>query len=287
MPEIRVESLSHVYSQGTPFEKVAIDQIDLTIGAGEFVAVLGHTGSGKSTFVQHLNGLLSPTSGRILLDGQDIHRSKHALHDVRFQVGLVFQYPEYQLFEETVYDDIAFGPKNMKLSGHELEEHIRVGAKFAGVDESLFPLSPLDLSGGQKRRVAIAGVMAMEPGILILDEPTAGLDPAGCQDILDNIRRYRDETGATILLVTHDMSVAARIADRVLVLSGGKVAFDGTPQEVFAHVEELRTIGLDIPGSTSVAEKLRALGFSLPESICTVSELRDAILALKGGAAAC
>jgi len=287
MPEIRVEALRHVYSPGTPFEKIAVDQIDLTIAAGEFVAVLGHTGSGKSTFVQHLNGLLAPTSGRILLDGQDIHRSKHALRDVRFQVGLVFQYPEYQLFEETVYDDIAFGPKNMQLSGSELEEHVRIGAKFAGVDEELFPSSPLDLSGGQKRRVAIAGVMAMEPGILILDEPTAGLDPAGCLDILDNIRRYRDETGATILLVTHDMSVAARIADRVLVLAGGKVAFDGTPQQVFSHVKELREIGLDIPASTSVAEKLRAEGLALPESVCTVEELRDAILALKGGAAVC
>ena len=287
MPEIRVESLRHVYSQGTPFEKVAIDHIDLTIRPGEFVAVLGHTGSGKSTFVQHLNGLLAPTSGRILLDGEDIHRSKAALRDVRFQVGLVFQYPEYQLFEETVYDDIAFGPRNMKLSGKELEEHIHVGARFAGVDEELFPLSPLDLSGGQKRRVAIAGVMAMEPGFLILDEPTAGLDPAGCQDILDNIRRYRDETGATVLLVTHDMSVAARMADRLLVLSHGSIAFDGTPQEVFAHVKELREIGLDIPASTSVAEKLRAEGFALPESVCTVAELRDAILAIRGGVSTC
>ena len=287
MPEIRVEALRHVYSQGTPFEKVAIEHIDLTIGAGEFVALLGHTGSGKSTFVQHLNGLLAPTSGRILLDGEDIHRSKTALRDVRFQVGLVFQYPEYQLFEETVYDDIAFGPKNMKLTGAELEEHIHVGARFAGVDEELFPFSPLDLSGGQKRRVAIAGVMAMEPGFLILDEPTAGLDPAGCQDILDNIRRYRDETGATVLLVTHDMSVAARMADRILVLSGGRVAFDGTPREVFSHVKELREIGLDIPASTSVAEKLRAEGLALPESICTVAELRDAILSVRGGADRC
>ncbi len=287
MPEIRVESLRHVYSKGTPFEKVAIDHIDLTIPAGQFVALLGHTGSGKSTLIQHLNGLLEGDDGRVLLDGEDIRRSKASLRQARFQVGLVFQYPEYQLFEETVEADIAFGPKNMGLSGEELAQHVRTAADFAGVPESLFPLSPLELSGGQKRRVAIAGVMAMAPGVLILDEPTAGLDPAGCQDILRNIRRYREETGATIILVTHDMSVAARMADRLLVMHRGCMALDGTPQEIFEQGGHLRELGLDIPGSTAVAERLRALGLDIPSSVCTVESLADAVMALRGGDAPC
>ena len=282
MPEIRVEGLRHVYSRGTPFEKVAIDHIDLTIPAGQFVALLGHTGSGKSTLIQHLNGLLSPDEGRVLYDGEDIHRSKEVLHRTRFRVGLVFQYPEYQLFEETVRADIAFGPGNMGLSQEEIDRHVRLGARFAGVDESLFPLSPLELSGGQKRRVAIAGVLAMEPGVLVLDEPTAGLDPAGCQDILDNIQLYRRETGATVLLVTHDMNIAARMADRLLVIDAGRLCMDGSPEEVFARSEELRAMGLDIPGSTAIAAELRAMGFPLPGSICTTRALTESILALKG-----
>ena len=190
MPDIRLESLRCVYSAGTPFEKVALDNIDLSIPAGQYAALLGHTGSGKSTLIQHLNGLLKPAAGRVLLGEEDIHRSKEALRAVRFRVGLVFQYPEYQLFEETVYRDIAFGPKNMGLNEQEVDEHVRFGAKFAGVDESLFEASPLDLSGGQKRRIAIAGVMAMKPEVLVLDEPMAGLDPAGCREILPNIAEY-------------------------------------------------------------------------------------------------
>ena len=284
MSEIRLEGLRHVYSRGTPFEKVAIDHIDLTIPQGQLVVILGHTGSGKSTLVQHLNGLLSPTEGRVLLDGEDIHRSKEALRQTRFQVGLVFQYPEYQLFGETVRADIAYGPGNMGLTGAELDEHIRAGADFAGVDEALFDDSPLDLSGGQKRRVAIAGVLAMEPEVLILDEPTAGLDPAGCQDILRNIRRYRDERGATVLLISHDMNIAARMADRIVFMNHGALAYDGTPREVFSHAAELQAMGLDIPASTAVAMRLREMGFDIPRDICTAAQLVEAVKRCKGGA---
>ena len=287
MPEIRLENLSHVYSKGTPFEKVALDHIDLTIPAGQLIVLLGHTGSGKSTLVQHLNGLLKPTEGTVLLDGRDIHRSKQALRETHFQVGLVMQYPEYQLFEETVRKDIAFGPSNMGLKGEELEEHIRLGADFAGVDEELFEKSPLDLSGGQKRRVAIAGVLAMEPGVLILDEPTAGLDPAGCDDILRNVKRYQVETGSTVILISHDMNTAAELAERVVVVRNGAIALDGTPDEVFAHAEELREMGLDIPDSTTVGLLLKKQGFPMPDGISTTEELVEAVMALKGGMGVC
>jgi len=278
-----MESLRHVYSQGTPFEKVALDDVTLEIPAGQYVALLGHTGSGKSTLIQHLNGLLAPTAGRVLFDGEDIHRSKEALRDIRFRVGLVFQYPEYQLFEETVYRDIAFGPKNMGLTAEQVDEHVRLGARFAGVDESLFESSPLELSGGQKRRIAIAGVMAMEPDVLVLDEPMAGLDPAGCRDILHNIAEYHASTGATILLVTHDMNVAAREADRLVVMREGAVALDGTPQEVFADPERLRDMGLDIPGASALAEALRARGVELPGSYYTAKYLAKSLLGRRGG----
>ena len=249
-PIIRADHLRHVYSAGTPFEKVAIDDIDLAIPAGQFVGIIGHTGSGKSTFIQHLNGLLAPTSGTVLFDGEDIHRSKAATRDVRFQVGLVFQYPEHQLFEETVYQDIAFGPKNARLSTEEVDARVREAARFAGVDESLFERSPLELSGGQKRRIAIAGVIAMRPQVLILDEPTAGLDPAGCRGVLENIAAYRRETGSAVLLVTHSMDDAARIADRLIVFHAGHVAFDGAPAEVFATMAvspALRRLGMMTP----------------------------------------
>ncbi|MBQ0134183.1 MAG: energy-coupling factor transporter ATPase [Clostridiales bacterium] len=283
MAEIRLEQLRHVYSQGTPFEKVALDCINLTIPSNQLLVLLGHTGSGKSTLVQHLNGLLKPTSGSVLLDGQDIHRSKQALHETRFQVGLVMQYPEYQLFEETVYKDIAFGPSNMGLKGSELEEHVRLGANFAGVSEELFDKSPLDLSGGQKRRVAIAGVLAMKPGILILDEPTAGLDPAGCDDILANVKRYKEETGSTVILISHNMNAAAAIAERIVVVCKGNIALDGTPDEVFARARELREMGLQIPDATTVRLLLRDKGFAMPDGISTAQELVDAVMALKGG----
>ena len=271
-PIIRVDHLRHTYSAGTPFEKVAIDDIDLAIPAGQFVGIIGHTGSGKSTFIQHLNGLLAPTSGTVLFDGEDIHRSKAATRDVRFQVGLVFQYPEHQLFEETVY---------------QVDARVREAARFAGVDEALFERSPLELSGGQKRRIAIAGVIAMRPKVLILDEPTAGLDPAGCRGVLENIAAYRRETGSAVLLVTHSMDDAARIADRLIVFHAGHVAFDGAPAEVFAHTQELLDIGLDVPQAARIAQALRDRGVALPSSIYTLEQLTDALLAVGKEAGVC
>ena len=286
-PILRAEELRHVYSAGTPFEKVAIERIDLDIHAGTFVGIIGHTGSGKSTFIQHLNGLLKPTSGTVYFDGADIARSKEATRDVRFQVGLVFQYPEYQLFEETVYRDIAFGPKNMKLSEQEIDERVHEAARFVGIGEELMERSPLELSGGQKRRIAIAGVIAMRPQVLILDEPTAGLDPEGCRSVLQNITDYRTETGSTVLLVTHSMDDAARIADRLVVFHTGRIAFDGTPEDVFRHTQALLEIGLDVPQAAQIAQALRARGVALPESIYTVEQLRDAVLAARKGAGVC
>ena len=282
MADIRLESLRHVYSRGTPFEKTALDDVSLDIPSGQYVAILGHTGSGKSTLIQHLNGLLAPTSGRVLFDGEDIHRSKEALRDIRFRVGLVFQYPEYQLFEETVYRDIAFGPKNMGLSESEIDEHVRLGARFAGVDESLFSLSPLELSGGQKRRIAIAGVMAMEPDVLVLDEPIAGLDPAGCRALLKNIKEYHRSTHGTVILVTHDMDVAASEAQRLVVMNKGAIALDGTPAEVFSRPTELRSMGLDIPDATALAQALRERGVEIPESIYTPRFLAGVLLSRNG-----
>ena len=282
MADIRLESLRHVYSRGTPFEKTALDDVSLDIPSGQYVAILGHTGSGKSTLIQHLNGLVAPTSGRVLFDGEDIHRSKEALRDIRFRVGLVFQYPEYQLFEETVYRDIAFGPKNMGLSESEIDEHVRLGARFAGVDESLFSLSPLELSGGQKRRIAIAGVMAMEPDVLVLDEPIAGLDPAGCRALLKNIKEYHRSTHGTVILVTHDMDVAASEAQRLVVMNKGAIALDGTPAEIFSRPTELRSMGLDIPDATALAQALRERGVEIPESIYTPRFLAGVLLSRNG-----
>ena len=284
---IRTENLTHVYRRGTPFEKTAISGISVEIHAGELVAVIGHTGSGKSTFMQHLNGLLRPDGGTVYVDGEDIFATREATRDVRFKVGLVFQYPEYQLFEETVYKDISFGPKNMKLSEAEIDERVREAAHFTGVEEELFERSPLELSGGQKRRVAIAGVMAMRPRVLILDEPTAGLDPAGCAGILQNITDYRCETGSTVLLVTHSMDDAAKIADRLIVFHEGSVAMDGTPEEVFSRQQELVGMGLDVPQSAAIADALRARGVKLPKSIYTLDSLREAVLGLAEGVPQC
>ena len=284
---IRTEHLTHVYSRGTPFEKAAISDVNVEIHAGELVAVIGHTGSGKSTFMQHLNGLLRPSSGAVYVDGEDIFANKEATRDVRFKVGLVFQYPEYQLFEETVYKDISFGPRNMKLGEGEIDERVREAARLTGVGEELFERSPLELSGGQKRRVAIAGVMAMRPRVLILDEPMAGLDPAGCAGIMQNITDYRRETGSTVLLVTHDMDDAAKIADRLIVFHEGAVAMDGTPDEVFSRQRELVEMGLDVPQSAAIADALRARGVALPASIYTLDQLRAALLALAKGVAGC
>jgi len=287
MSEIKVEDLRHVYSEGTPFEKVAIDHINLTISHGQMVGIIGHTGSGKSTFIQHLNGLLKPSSGRVLCDGQDINETKKITHDVRFKVGLVFQYPEYQLFEETVYKDIAFGPGNMCLSEAELDEHVRQAANFVGVDEALFERSPLELSGGQKRRIAIAGVIAMRPGVLILDEPTAGLDPEGCRQILENICDYRARTGSTVILVSHSMDDVARIADRLIVFNRGEGYMDGAPDEVFSRPDELTDIGLAVPEPTAIAMALRERGVVLPEAIYTTDRLVSALRTLGREAGLC
>ena len=282
---IRVENLTHTYSVGTPFEKTAINNINVDFRPGELVAVIGHTGSGKSTFMQHMNGLLAPTSGHVYCEGQDIFATKEATRDVRFKVGLVFQYPEYQLFEETVYKDIAFGPKNMKLSESEIDERVREAAGFVGVGEELFERSPLELSGGQKRRIAIAGVIAMRPKVLILDEPTAGLDPGGCAGIIRNILDYREQTGSTVLLVTHSMDDAARIADRLVVFHQGEIAMDGTPDEVFSRPKELTAMGLDVPQPAAIAQALRERGAALPPSIYTLDQLRAALVPLRKGAA--
>ena len=282
MSEIIVEELRHVYSAGTPFEKTAIENISLRIPQGQFVGLLGHTGSGKSTFVQHLNALLQPSSGRVLVGGTDINKDKKTRHDVKWQVGLVFQYPEYQLFEETVFADIAFGPKNMGLGKEEIEERVREAAGFVGIEEKLFNESPLELSGGQKRRVAIAGVIAMRPGVLILDEPTAGLDPAGCRQIMENIRAYQRQSGATVLIVSHNMDDAARSCGRLIVFDHGRVAMAGTPEELFSRPRELISIGLAVPQATALAMALRALGVKLPEAIYTHEQLLAAVKEVRG-----
>lgn len=287
MAIIRVEDLTHVYSQGTPFEKVAIDHITLEIGGGDLLGIIGHTGSGKSTFIQHLNGLLKPTEGRVLFDGTDIHASRETTRNVRSRVGLVFQYPEHQLFEETVFKDIAFGPKNMGFSAAEIDGRVHEAAGFVGVPESLLEASPLELSGGQKRRVAIAGVIAMMPQVLILDEPTAGLDPAGRESILQNILAYRRETGCTVILISHSMDDVARLADRLVVFDRGRVAMDGTPAEVFDRAEELKRLGLTVPAATEIALALRQRGIDIPESIYTINYLRKLLVSLREGGGAC
>ena len=284
MSEIIVEKLRHVYSAGTPFEVAAIEDIDLVIPQGQLVGIIGHTGSGKSTFIQHMNALLAPSAGKVRCGGKDINESKLSRRDVKHQVGLVFQYPEYQLFEETVYKDIAFGPKNMKLSEEEIDQRVREAASFVGVEEELFEKSPLELSGGQKRLIAIAGVIAMRPGVLILDEPTAGLDPAGCRQILDNICAYREKTGATVIIVSHNMDDVARIAERIIVFSHGRVVMDGSAGEVFSRAEELIRIGLDVPHATALALALKKQGLPLPEGIYTQEQLLSALLEIRGAA---
>ncbi|MBR4393725.1 MAG: energy-coupling factor transporter ATPase [Oscillospiraceae bacterium] len=278
MAVIQVENLTHIYSVGTPFEKTAIEDISLTIGQGEFIGLLGHTGSGKSTFIQHLNALLSPTTGTVRLNGEDINKDKYTRRNVKWKVGLVFQYPEYQLFEETVFADIAFGPKNMGLGKEEIEERVREAAAFTGISEELFERSPLELSGGQKRRIAIAGVIAMRPEVLILDEPTAGLDPAGSSQIMANIRTVREKSGATVVIVSHNMDDAARYAGRLIVFDHGHVVMDGTPEEVFSRAAELRAIGLNVPKATELAEALRAQGIPLEGSVFTREQLLAAVL---------
>ena len=284
---IRIENLTHTYGEGTPFRRSAVEGLSLGIRRGELLGLIGHTGSGKSTLIQHLNGLLKPTEGRVLLDGTDIWADPKKIRSVRFRVGLVFQYPEYQLFEETVYRDIAFGPTNMGLSGETLDRRVRDAARFAGLDESLLQKSPFALSGGQKRRVAIAGVIAMEPEVLVLDEPTAGLDPRGREELLAHIRAYHKERGNTVVLVSHSMDEIAQNADRIAVLADGRVLMSATPREVFARADELAAAGLDVPQITRVAMALRAKGLPIDPAVYTVGELKSALLALRGGEAVC
>ena len=281
-PILQVQNLRHVYSAGTPFERVALDDVSFCIERGEFIGIIGHTGSGKSTLMQHLNGLLKPASGKVLLDGKDIWADKASTRQARFRVGLVFQYPEYQLFEETVYKDIAFGPGNMGLSKEEIDRRVRESARIVGLTEEQLQVSPFDLSGGQKRRVAIAGVIAMEPEILILDEPTAGLDPTGREAILKNIQDYRREKNATVMMVSHSMNDVARLTDRLLVMNHARIALDGTPHEVFRHAEELLEMGLDIPELTRVFLKLQKMGLDV-EPVYTRQQAIDALMKLKGG----
>ena len=277
-PIIQTEHLSHIYSAGTPFEHGALVDVDFTAYRGEYLGIIGHTGSGKSTLIQHLNGLLQPTSGQVFLEGKDIWESKERTRQTRFQVGLVFQYPEYQLFEETVYKDISFGPKNMGLDEGEVDRRVREAAHFVGLTDEQLQGSPFELSGGQKRRVAIAGVIAMEPQVLILDEPTAGLDPVGVEQILGNIRDYHDAHNATIILVSHSMEEVARTVDRLVVVNDGRIPFAGAPREVFRHGEELERMGLGVPQMTRVFHRLRAMGLDIDPSVYTIAQARQAVL---------
>lgn len=283
-PILEVKNLNYIYSAGTPFEHKALDQVSFALEPGEFVGIIGHTGSGKSTLMQQMNGLLKPTSGQVLLDGVDIWSDKKLTRQARFRVGLVFQYPEYQLFEETVYRDIAFGPKNMSLDEKEVDRRVREAAGFVGLTEQQLAVSPFDLSGGQKRRVAIAGVIAMEPEVLILDEPTAGLDPVGRAEILGNIEAYRKAKNATILMVSHSMEDVARLTDRLLVMNGSRLAMDGTPAEVFSRAEELIAMGLNIPQVTQVFLWLKKRGLDV-KNVYTMEQAVAEIVRLRGGAA--
>ena len=285
-PILQVQNLNYIYSQGTPFEHQALKDVSFSVERGEFLGIIGHTGSGKSTLMQQLNGLLKPTSGKILLDGKDIWSDKKLTRQTRFRVGLVFQYPEYQLFEETVYRDIAFGPKNMGLKDDEIDRRVREAAFAVGLTQEQLQVSPFDLSGGQKRRVAIAGVMAMEPEVLILDEPTAGLDPAGRAEILGHIENYRRSHNATIMMVSHSMDDVARLTDRLLVMNGSNLAMDGTPAEVFTRAEELLEMGLNIPEVTRVFLNLKKMGLPV-EPVYTIDQAVQALKNLRGGDAEC
>ena len=282
-PIIRVENLTHTYGVDTPFCRSAVQGMNLEIRKGEFVGIIGHTGSGKSTLIQHLNGLLKPTSGTIYLNGRDIWADPKKIREVRFKVGLVFQYPEYQLFEETCYKDIAFGPKNMGLKSDEIDRRVRSAAAFAGLSEELLEKSPFDLSGGQKRRVAIAGVIAMEPEVLILDEPSAGLDPKGRRDLLRNIQEYHEQRGTTVVMVSHSMEEVAENVDRIIVLSQAGVVMSGTPREVFSRAQELVDVGLNVPQVTQIAMELRRRGVEIDEAVYTVADLRRALGVLRKG----
>ena len=285
---IEVSNLTHIYSPGQPEEQIALDGISFTVEDGSFVGIIGHTGSGKSTLVQHLNGILRPTRGKIYVDGEDITHKKVSLTDIRKKVGLVFQYPEYQLFEETVAKDVAFGPKNLGLPEQQIDMRVRNAIELVGLDyEEIKDVSPFELSGGQKRRVAIAGVIAMQPGVLILDEPTAGLDPKSHDDILKMIDEMRASQQMTTILVSHNMDDVAKMADKVLVIDEGRLAMEGTPQEVFSKGEELTALGLDLPAVTHILMKLKENGIDVGTDTFDVKEAAAAIAAaLEGGAEA-
>ena len=276
---LETKKLSHIYSAGTPFERGALVDVDFTAYRGEYLGIIGHTGSGKSTLIQHLNGLLKPTSGQVLCQGKDIWSGPKTTRLTRVHVGLVFQYPEYQLFEETVYKDISFGPRNMGLDEKEIDRRVRSAAYFVGLRDDQLELSPFELSGGQKRRVAIAGVIAMEPKVLILDEPTAGLDPVGVESILSNIRDYHQANNATIILVSHSMEEMARTADRLVVVNDGRIPYEGPPREVFRHGPELERMGLGVPQMTRVFSRLRQMGVDIDASVYTIEQAKAAVLA--------
>ena len=286
-PIIAVKDLTHVYSAGTPFEHTAIKNVSFYAEPGELVGVIGHTGSGKSTLIQHLNGLLKPTSGKVYFQGEDIWKDKKFTHSIRGKVGLVFQYPEYQLFEETCFKDIAFGPKNQGITGAELERRVYRAAGFVGLERELLDKSPFDLSGGQKRRVAIAGVIAMEPDVLSLDEPTAGLDAEGRASVLKNIRDYRDAQNAAVLMVSHSMEEVASFCDRLVVMNRGQIVMDWTPGEVFSGASRLKEIGLSVPQVTEVFRLLRAAGVDVPDNVYTLEQAVAALTKLKGGVPGC
>ena len=286
-PILQIDNLTHTYGIGTPFERSAVEGMSFTVYEGEFLGIMGHTGSGKSTLIQHLNGLLKPTSGRVLLRGRDIWAQPKEIRQVRFQVGLVFQYPEYQLFEETVYKDIAFGPTNMGKTGEELDHAVREAARLVGIRDEQLDKSPFELSGGQKRRVALAGVLAMEPDVLVLDEPTAGLDPAGRDNLMANIRHYHENKHTTIILVSHSMDEVAQNTNRIIVLKSAHILMEGTPQEVFSRGEELLSAGLDVPQATRIAMALRRRGVEIDPAVYTVEALERELLRVRKGGAPC
>ncbi len=287
MAVLEVQHITHTYAAGSPFEQHAIRDVSLATVEGELLGIIGHTGSGKSTLIQHLNGLLRPTDGHILLDGRDIWENPKKIRDIRFAVGMVFQYPEYQLFEDTIYKDIAFGPRNMGLDEAEIDRRVRRAAADVGLDDELLEKSPFDLSGGEKRRAAIAGVLAMEPEVLILDEPTAGLDPRGREQILTMIQDYRTRSGKTVLLVSHSMEDIARLADRVLVMRHGEVAMLDTVERVFARADELEEMGLTVPAVTKILLLLRQSGVDIGTDVYTVDRAVERLLPLLGGERRC
>ncbi|MDY4201096.1 MAG: energy-coupling factor transporter ATPase [Candidatus Fimadaptatus sp.] len=277
---IEIKHLDHIYMPGSPFETKALDDVTLTIGDGEFVGLIGHTGSGKSTLVQHLNGLMKPDHGSVIVDGMDVSDKNTDLREIRRRVGLVFQYPEHQLFEETVRKDVSFGPRNLGCSEQEIEERVVKACHQVGLSDEKLDMSPFDLSGGNKRRVAIAGVLAMRPRVLVLDEPTAGLDPRGRNELLELIRGLHDEEGNTIVMVSHSMDDISALAQRIIVMNEGRVAMDGTPREVFAHPQELVDMHLGVPAAAQLAMELRKRGYNLPDNVYTLDEMRSLILAM-------